>query len=231
MLDTRKDSGLFEVVVLTIRQNQSLDLLRAIDEEGLRYQIEYDIGGLLAREVWAKGEVLVLDLGALSRQLVSWLTSWCRRFRVPVIGVITLGMIDAQELWDDVTDVVVLPICPGELRFRSLRAITRINGFRSGDDKVIVVGDLKIDKERYEVSILDRKILLTYKEYQLLVLLASTPGRVYGRDSLLNQIWGYAYFGGTRTVDVHIRRLRSKIENTGHHFIETVRNVGYRFRA
>ena len=76
-----------------------------------------------------------------------------------------------------------------------------------------------------------RKVLLTYKEYQLLVLLASTPGRVYTRDNLLSQVWGYDYFGGTRTVDVHIRRLRSKIEDASHSFIETIWNVGYRFNA
>ena len=76
-----------------------------------------------------------------------------------------------------------------------------------------------------------RKVLLTFKEYELLKLLASTPGRVYSRDKLLDQVWGYQYFGGTRTVDVHVRRLRSKIEDASHTFIETVRNVGYRFRA
>ena len=73
-------------------------------------------------------------------------------------------------------------------------------------------------------------MILTYKEYQLLVLLASSPGKVYSRESLLSQLWGYDYFGGTRTVDVHIRRLRAKIEEGGHPFIETIRNVGYRFR-
>ena len=72
--------------------------------------------------------------------------------------------------------------------------------------------------------------MLTKKQYELLKLLAENPGRVFSRDALLNQIWGYEYFGGTRTVDVHIRRLRSKIEDADHNFIETIWNVGYRFR-
>ncbi len=72
--------------------------------------------------------------------------------------------------------------------------------------------------------------MLTFKEYQLLTLLAANPGRVYTRETLLRNIWEYDYFGGTRTVDVHVRRLRSKIEDDDHSFIETVRNVGYRFR-
>jgi DNA-binding response OmpR family regulator len=73
-------------------------------------------------------------------------------------------------------------------------------------------------------------VLLTFKEYQLLVLLATNPGKVYTREELLTTVWEYDYLGGTRTVDVHIRRLRSKIEDADHSFIETVRNVGYRFR-
>ena len=74
------------------------------------------------------------------------------------------------------------------------------------------------------------RVSLTFKEYELLKLLAENPGRVFSRYALLNQIWGYEYFGGTRTVDVHIRRLRSKIEDAEHNFIETIWNVGYRFR-
>ena len=73
-------------------------------------------------------------------------------------------------------------------------------------------------------------IELTFKEYELLKFLASHQGRVYTREALLNKVWGYDYYGGDRTVDVHIRRLRSKIEDAKHTFIETVRNIGYRFK-
>ena len=84
------------------------------------------------------------------------------------------------------------------------------------------------NSQRYEVYLLDKKIDLTYKEYELLKFLASNPNRVYSRDSLLKSVWDYDYFGGTRTVDVHIRRLRSKIDNPTHNFIETQWNVGYK---
>ena len=70
---------------------------------------------------------------------------------------------------------------------------------------------------------------LTFKEYELLKFLASNRGRVYTREALLNKVWGYDYYGGDRTVDVHVRRLRSKIEDSKRTFIETVRNIGYRF--
>ena len=96
---------------------------------------------------------------------------------------------------------------------------------------LLKVGDLSIDQERYVVTVAGRRVALTYKEFQLLVLLASNPGRVYTREALLSQIWGYDYLGGTRTVDVHIRRLRSKVESPGRSFVETIWNVGYRFKA
>ena len=87
-----------------------------------------------------------------------------------------------------------------------------------------------IDLARCEVSVNDEPVLLTFKEYELLKFLASNKDRVFTRESLLNKVWGYDYYGGDRTVDVHIRRLRSKIEDSTHTFIETVRNVGYKFR-
>ncbi len=71
---------------------------------------------------------------------------------------------------------------------------------------------------------------MTFKEYELLKFLAKDQGRVFTRETLLNKVWGYDYFGGDRTVDVHVRRLRSKIELSGQTFIETVRNIGYRFK-
>jgi|TARA_B110000263_G_scaffold177530_1_gene155266 DNA-binding response OmpR family regulator len=104
---------------------------------------------------------------------------------------------------------------------------------RSGgniSDNVVQQGEIRIDLERYEVTVSGRKVDLTFKEYELLRVLASNPGHVYSREALLQTVWAYDYYGGTRTVDVHIRRLRSKINDVEHRFIETVWNVGYRFR-
>ena len=99
-----------------------------------------------------------------------------------------------------------------------------------GED-VVRAGDLVINTANFEVSIGGRRVSLRYKEYELLLLMASNPGRVFSREALLNRIWGYDYLGGTRTVDVHIRRLRSKIDDAERTFIETVWQVGYRFRS
>jgi len=91
------------------------------------------------------------------------------------------------------------------------------------------VGELEVDEERYEVRVGGAPVELTFKEFELLRFLMSRPGKVFTREILLEQVWGYDYFGGSRTVDVHIRRIRSKIEQEGHAYIRTVRGVGYIF--
>ncbi len=120
--------------------------------------------------------------------------------------------------------------------FRAEEILLRIGLLiaRSGgndSDNVVQQGEIRIDLERYEVTVSGRKVDLTFKEYELLRVLASNPGHVYSREALLQTVWAYDYYGGTRTVDVHIRRLRSKINDVEHRFIETVWNVGYRFRT
>ena len=99
----------------------------------------------------------------------------------------------------------------------------------SQSEKIIQYKNLKIDTEKYLVTLEDKKIDLTFKELELLKVLASNPGRVFSRENLLKNIWDYDYYGGTRTVDVHVRRLRRKIEDHKNNFIETIWNVGYKF--
>lgn len=102
---------------------------------------------------------------------------------------------------------------------------------RIAEGNIIRCGELEIDVSRYEVRVSGQKVDLTYTEYELLRFLSTRAGQVFSRDVLLNKVWGYDYFGGARTVDVHIRRLRAKIETGSHVFIETMRNIGYRFAA
>jgi two-component system alkaline phosphatase synthesis response regulator PhoP len=139
---------------------------------------------------------------------------------------------DQVETFDStlaVDDFLVWPAPTTELVTRLRRALWRRTGVDS--DNAIRCGDLVMDLGSYRVFVSGRACDLTYKEYQLLRFLASHPDRVFTRDALLNHVWGYEFYGGARTVDVHIRRLRSKLEDAEHSFIETVRNVGYRFRA
>ena len=125
-----------------------------------------------------------------------------------------------------VDDFAITPVNEDELRVRMSRLIWAQTGAEDGT--VIRHGTLLIDLERYKVTVDGEVVDLTYKEYELLRFLASNPGKPFTREALLNQVWGYDYYGGSRTVDVHVRRIRSKIEQR-EHFIDTVRNVGYRF--
>lgn len=97
------------------------------------------------------------------------------------------------------------------------------------ESAAVAVGKLEIDEDRYEVRVGGVPVGLTYKEFELLRFLMTRPGKVFTREILLEQVWGYDYYGGSRTVDVHIRRIRAKIEQEGHAYIRTVRGVGYIF--
>ncbi len=127
-------------------------------------------------------------------------------------------------------DFVCRPIDPAELLARARFLLWRTR--RIAAEGVVRAGDdLAIDTRRYEVTLAGRRIDLTLKEYELLLFLAEHPGQVFTRDVLLDRIWGHSYFGGTRTEDVHVRRLRAKIERTGQLYIDTVRGVGYKFNV
>ena len=135
-----------------------------------------------------------------------------------------LGTLDFSIGFDD---FVVYPALTEEVTARVRRAIWIKSGVES--DNTLRTGDLHIDLSNYKAYVGGRPIDLTYKEFELLRFLATNQDKVFTREALLNRVWGYDFYGGARTVDVHIRRLRSKIEDRAHTFIETVRNVGYRF--
>jgi DNA-binding response OmpR family regulator len=147
---------------------------------------------------------------------------------LPVIALLarnTLGIMDDDS---DIDDFAVEPWNTVEVTTRIRRVLSRTNG--ADNREIIRCSDLLIDPVQCEAYLAGQPVLLTFREFELLKFLASNRGRVFTRDALLNKVWGYDYFGGDRTVDVHIRRLRSKIEDGGHSFIETVRNIGYRFK-
>jgi len=127
-----------------------------------------------------------------------------------------------------VQDFVIEPCETEEIALRVEKALKETYAVESKD--LIRIGNLVIDLARREVALDGKTLSLTFTEYELLTFLAANSGRVFTREALLNKIWGYDYYGGDRTVDVHIRRLRAKIEWGKHLFIETVRGTGYRFK-
>ena len=123
-------------------------------------------------------------------------------------------------------EVCFNPFSSEEVLARIEVAVSRSN---RTEQSIISQGELTINKENFDVHLRGSQIELTYKEYELLKLLAANPGRVFRREDILSQIWGDDYFGGMRTVDVHVRRLRSKLDDVTHEVIETMWRVGYRF--
>ena len=132
----------------------------------------------------------------------------------------------ARRPWHEVADEVVLPDdSEAELRVRLAMLLARRGEVGEG---VVRLGPLAINTESYQVTVGGTLLDLTYKEFELLRFLAEHPGRVFTRAKLLQEVWGYDFYGGTRTVDVHVRRLRAKLGPGHEHLIETVRGVGYR---
>jgi DNA-binding response OmpR family regulator len=149
-----------------------------------------------------------------------------REKAIPVIGLVGNNTISDVAIDRSVDDFIIKPYDVIELELR-IRRLLRVAG---AEGELLRTGDLIIDLAKAEVSVAGREVLLTFKEYELLKFLVSNKGRVFTREALLDKVWGYDYFGGDRTVDVHIRRLRAKIEDSKHSFIETVRSIGYRFK-
>jgi DNA-binding response OmpR family regulator len=148
--------------------------------------------------------------------------------RVPVVLVVERDTIERYP-WHELADEFLYPGAPApEVRMR-LAMLRRRAG--SGDGTFTRLGPIALDTETYRVTASGRALDLTYKEFELLRFLASSPGRVYTRPALLREVWGYDFYGGTRTVDVHVRRLRAKLGPEHEHLIETVRGVGYRAAA
>lgn len=161
--------------------------------------------------------------------------SMCRVIRstgvdVPVLLILTEGGLTAVTAEWGVDDVLVDSVGPAELEARLRISIGRLHALSSeGVSEEIRGGELVIDESTYTARIKKRTLDLTFKEFELVKYLAQHPGRVFTRAQLLQEVWGYDYFGGTRTVDVHVRRLRAKLGPEHDALIGTVRNVGYRF--
>jgi DNA-binding response OmpR family regulator len=147
----------------------------------------------------------------------------------PLLAVVTEGGLAAVTAEWGADDVILHTAGPAEVEARLRLAIGRKATLAPAAPDEIRSGDLAIDEATYTARLRSRALDLTFKEFELLKFLAQHPGRVFTRAHLLQEVWGYDYFGGTRTVDVHVRRLRAKLGAEHEALIGTVRNVGYRF--
>jgi DNA-binding response OmpR family regulator len=161
----------------------------------------------------------------------------CRLLRTtgtasPILAIVTEGGLAAVAADWGVDDVVLADAGPAEVEARLRLASGRARDAASGpatEEGVTRAGELVIDETTYAAKLKGRPLDLTFKEFELLKYLAQHPGRVFTRAQLLQEVWGYDYYGGTRTVDVHVRRLRAKLGPEQECLIGTVRHVGYKF--
>jgi DNA-binding response OmpR family regulator len=177
-------------------------------------------------------DVLLVD----ARRDLAGARGLCRLLRTtglttPLLAVVTEGGLAAVTHEWGLTDVVLDSAGPAEVEARLRLATSRVAAAAvdPADAGVIRSGDLTIDEHTYSAKLKGAPLDLTFKEFELLKYLAQHPGRVFSRAQLLQEVWGYDYFGGTRTVDVHVRRLRAKLGPEHEALIGTVRHVGYKF--
>ena len=219
---------MFRVLIVADGREQVRELSLGLAENGFLCSIACpeddnlkDVGRLSADLV-----VIAVDGAAPGSETRNLPQRLKEETRLPVITLLSSESLDVLNSTVDVDDFVMEPWNANEVVTRVRRILHRRPDADNRD--LVKCGDLAIDLAKCEVAFRGRLVELTFKEYELLKFLLSNKGRVFSREALLNKVWGYDYFGGDRTVDVHIRRLRSKLDES--ECIETVRNIGYRFR-
>jgi DNA-binding response OmpR family regulator len=213
--------------VLLLYQTEGASVLRQ-DLSSL----DFDVEAVTLRDAEAAMmdpgvDVMVMEAASNLEETKHLLESQARPSRAPLLLVMRQEQLMGLDATWPVDDFVVLPVAHDELLLRVRRSIWRKTGIDTAN--VLRKDDLMLDLANYKVFVAEQPVTLTFKEFELLRFLMTNRGKVFTREALLNRVWGYEYFGGARTVDVHIRRLRAKIETGNTVYIETVRNVGYRF--
>jgi DNA-binding response OmpR family regulator len=219
---------MFRVLIVADGSERVRELSLGLAEKGFLCSIAFaederlkDVGALSADLV-----VIAVDGAAPGSQMRNLPQRLKEKTRLPVVTLLSNESLDVLDSAVAVDDFVMEPWNANEVVARVKRILQRKPNEDNKD--LICCGELAIDVAKCEVAFRGRLVELTFKEYELLKFLLSNKGRVYSREALLNNVWGYDYFGGDRTVDVHVRRLRGKLDDSD--CIETVRNIGYRCR-
>ena len=203
---------------------QTLDLAgwqwKAVSDENMARRSEPDAG-------WA-GAIICADRNPEAAFAVARAVRKTDRPLEPLLLLISGAQLADLDLRDDLYDDFCLsPFHPRELEARLKHLFWRVG--KGGRPELLEYGPLVLNIETYQAALSGRPLDLTYMEYELLKFLATHPGKVFSRETLLSRVWGYDYYGGARTVDVHIRRLRAKLGEEHANLIQTVRSVGYSF--
>ena len=192
----------------------------------------FDLGGLDLDAIAAQPPTVVIveagdDVGRAQKSITR-LRDGGPLVEVPILITVTVARLPSLDFSIGFDDFALMPIVPAELYARMRQLDWRTATF--GSEEILKIDELVIDIAGYEARLAGRRIELTHQEFELLRFLGQHRGRVFTRESLLERAWGYRYAGGTRTVDIHVRRVRAKLGEVGS-IIETVRNVGYKMRG
>lgn len=201
-------------------------LAEALEAAGYRGVPTADAAAVADLEPAAGWAAIVVELGADPAPALAFARRARGEAGAPVLLVVTRPILESLPP-DSCDDFVVAPVEPQELAFR-LRRLGKDVEAGEGAER-LAFKDLELNLATYQARLGGIPLDLTYMEYELLRFFAAHPSRVWSREQLLSRVWGYDYFGGARTVDVHVRRLRAKLGETRASWITTVRSVGYRF--
>jgi DNA-binding response OmpR family regulator len=169
-------------------------------------------------------DILLVELGDQPIRRLREVSRIAEAIGLPIVLAVSTDQLALMESTAGVSDFFTAPFDPLEVRLRVHRLTAE-----ASNDHVVVFKDLELNTLNYQATLAMSPIDLTFMEYELLRFLVQNPVRVWSREQLLSKVWGYDYYGGARTVDVHIRRLRSKLGEERASWITTVRSVGYRF--
>ena len=219
-----------KVLIIAKETAEIRELNSGLNNMGFDCSVTYDGSNFSSKLTKQACDVLLVDIDGSSasdqpESMLEQLGELRMTRNLPAIALISGEELSRLDSNLGIDDFVVKPWNISEVVTRTKRVIkqTKIQG-----RDLIKHGDLMMDIAKCEVSIGGKQLALTFKEYELLKFLARNKGRVFTREVLLNEVWGYDYYGGDRTVDVHVRRLRSKLGDYTNNYIQTVRNIGYK---
>ncbi|MDY6833530.1 MAG: response regulator transcription factor [Chloroflexota bacterium] len=231
----QKTSVSNEILVIAFDNEERSEIISTLQNRGFSARAIARTDRLLYQIAeWAiPPEILLIDRKMFASRALPQepLSETEQQWPVPIILILMPDELNDIKKLRYIDDFVVRPIEENELIARIEHRLLRETSPERYQISIRQYGDLIIDEHRCQVTIAGTPIYLTFKEYELLRFMATNEGRVFSRPALLNGVWGPDYHGGERTVDVHIRRLRAKIEDGHHTFVDTVRNIGYRFRG
>jgi len=222
-----RDQGVDTIVIISNASANGYDLLAALRHRQIR-AIQRPWSESRREIERIKPDSIVLDPpnGEHLASIIRPIRQIAGLENIPLFVVVEADRVEEAADLEEADDFFMRPLRPIEIiaRIRSKHRLSEV-----GEDELITVGPLTVDREGYEARVDGKRIDLTYQEFELLKFLVSHPGKTFTREQLLTRVWGYLDYGGSRTVDIHVRRIRAKLGHPSAGWLNTVRHVGYKW--